>query len=273
MNIQEPVSPRDALDIVFAHRNRAYGAYQLRRHYPDALGRALGLGLLLVAILVVLPRIMAAFREMMPEEPLTEVVAKTTTIVIQNPPPTPLLKTPPPQKGAVEFPPKVVAPDNRVTEEKPVDVQTLLDDPRDIGGKTVDGPVDGPPTLDPVSAGIGTVETPKPTDEEPLESFSVHKMPSFPGGEAEMFKWIYQHMIYPEMARTAGTEGSVVLTFVVGKDGTISDIAVLKTPAGGNVLGKEATRVVQSMPRWTPGEANGHPVKVRFTLPIRFALK
>lgn len=273
MNIHESVSHRDALDIVFAHRNQAYGAYQLRRHYPDALGRALGLGLLLVAILVVLPRILAAFREMLPEEPLTEVVAKTTTIVIQNPPPTPLLKTPPPQKGAVEFPPKVVAPDNQVTEEKPVDVQTLLDDPRDIGAKTVDGPVDGPPSLDPVSAGIGTVDAPKPADEEPLEAFSVHKMPSFPGGEAEMFKWIYQQMVYPEMARTAGTEGSVVLTFVVGKDGAISDITVLKTPAGGNVLGKEAVRVVQSMPRWTPGEANGHPVKVRFTLPIRFALK
>jgi protein TonB len=75
------------------------------------------------------------------------------------------------------------------------------------------------------------------------------------------------------MAREAGTEGSVVLTFVVGKDGGISDIAVVKTPAGGGILGKEAVRVIQAMPKWSPGEANGHPVKVRFTLPLRFSLK
>lgn len=88
-----------------------------------------------------------------------------------------------------------------------------------------------------------------------------------------MFKWIYKHVVYPEMAREAGTEGSVVLSFVVGKDGDITNISVLKTPAGGGILGKEATRVVQNMPKWSPGEANGHAVKVRFTLPIRFALK
>ena len=88
-----------------------------------------------------------------------------------------------------------------------------------------------------------------------------------------MFKWIYKHMVYPEMAKEAGTEGPVVLTFVVGKDGNISDIAVVKTPAGGGILGKEASRVVQAMPKWSPGEANGRAVKVRFTLPIRFELR
>ena len=73
MTTHESVSHRDALDIVFANRNRAYGAYQLRREYPATLGRALGIGLLLIGLLVLLPRIIAAFSSLVPEEQITEV--------------------------------------------------------------------------------------------------------------------------------------------------------------------------------------------------------
>lgn len=63
----------------------------------------------------------------------------------------------------------------------------------------------------------------------------------------------------------------MVLGFVVGKDGSINDISIMKDIGGG--CGKEALRVVKNMPRWIPGEANGHAVKVRFTLPVRFKLQ
>jgi protein TonB len=274
MTTTENVSPRDALDIVFANRNRAYGAYQLRREYPNTLGRALGIALLLIGVFLLLPRILAAFASILPEEPSVDVIASTTVINIEQPPPAPLLKTPPPPpKAAIAYTPPVVAPDDQAPDEKPQDVQTLLEDPREVGAKTIEGPGEAPPSLDPPSTGLGVVETPKPADDDPLEPFAVNKMPSFPGGEAEMFKWIYKNINYPEMAREAGTQGSVVLTFVIGKDGNITDIAVVKTPAGGGILGKEATRVIKSMPNWIPGEANGRAVKVRFTLPIRFSLK
>ena len=260
------------LDIVFANRNRAYGAYQLRREYPNTLGRALGVSLLLIAAFLMLPRILATFSSLVPEKGPTRMIIEPRIINIETPPP--VLSTPqPPPKAAIAYTPRVVAPDNDVPEEKPQDIQTLLEDPRDVGAKTIEGPADDPPSLDPPTAGLGIVETPKPADDDPVDPFVVNKMPSFPGGESEMFKWIYKHIVYPEMAREAGTEGAVVLTFVVGKDGNISDIAVVKTPAGGGILGKEATRVVQTMPKWSPGEANGRAVKVRFTLPIRFALK
>ncbi len=274
MTTHESVSQRDALDIVFANRNRAYGAYQLRREYPATLGRALGIGLLLIGLLLLLPRILAAFMSLTPEKPITEVIANTTVINIEKPIPPPVVSAPPPPaKPAIAFPPPVVAPDDKVPEEKPIEVQTILEDPRSVGSKTIEGPDDGPPTLDPPSKGLGAIEIPKPPEDELVEPFAVNKMPSFPGGEAEMFKWISKHLEYPDMAREAGTEGLVVLTFIVSKTGSISDIAVVKTPAGGSILGKEATRVVESMPTWFPGEANGHPVKVRFTLPIRFDLK
>ncbi len=100
--------------------------------------------------------------------------------------------------------------------------------------------------------------------------FDVQKPPSFPGGEAALMRFLAENIKYPEMAREAGIQGVVVVSFVVGKDGNINDIALLKEVGGG--CSKEALRVVKTMPRWSPGEAQGHAVKVRFTLPVRFAL-
>lgn len=274
MTTHENVSPRDALDIVFANRNRAYGAYQLRREYPANLGKALGIGFLLIALFLLLPYILDAFNGPEPEESITEVIACPVPISIEKKVPPPVVNTPPaPPKSSIAYKPPVVAPDPLAPEDPSPDVQSVLEDPRNVGSKTVDGNPEGPPALDPPNTGLGVVEAPKPAEEDPVEPFLVNKMPSFPGGEAEMFKWIYRNVRYPDMAKEAGTQGQVVLVFVVGKDGSISDISVVKTPAGGNVLGKEASRVVQLMPKWSPGEANGHPVKVRFTLPIRFSLQ
>lgn len=274
MTTQQPVLQRDALDIVFANRNRAYGAYQLRREYPTTLGRALGIGLLLIGLMVLVPRIFAAFSAVVPEEPVNDVVVSTTVINIEKPPVPPAVVTPPPPpKPSIAFPPPVVSPDEMSRKKNLWTSSPCWRTPVTWAVKPLKGPVEGPPSLDPPSTGLGVLETPAPADNEPVEPFLLNRMPGFPGGEAEMFKWIYKHINYPEMAKEAGTQGQVVLMFVVGKDGGITDITVVKTPAGGGILGKEAMRVVQSMPRWSPGEANGHPVKVRFTLPIRFSLQ
>jgi len=273
MTTHESVSQRDALDIVFANRNRAYGAYQLRREYPNTLGRAFAMGLSLIVLMVLLPHILAAFSSTLPEKPITGVIAEPTVIILEKPAPPPVVQIQPPPLAAIAYTPPVVAPDDEVPEEKPVEVATILEDPRTVGAKTVDGPPDGPPMLDPASTGLGIIETPPTGDEKTYDGFAVNKMPSFPGGEAAMFKWIYKHLSYPEIAKEEGVQGQVVLTFVVGREGAISDITIVKYPVGGNILGNEATRVVKAMPKWSPGEANGHPVKVRFTLPIRFALK
>jgi protein TonB len=275
MTTHENVSPRDALDVVFVNRNRAYGAYQLRREYPDNLSRALGFGLLLMAFLFVLPRIVAAFSTLIPENPPMDYTdcRFIVDVKLSPPPPRVLSAAPPPAKATFAFKPPVVAPDQEVPDEHQTDVQAVLADTREVGTRTVDGPPEGPPTLDPISAGLGEIELPKHEEDEPMDGFAVHKMPSFPGGDAEMFKWIYKHIQYPDQAREAGISGPVVLQFVIGKDGSIGDIVVVKTPAGGAILGKEAIRVIQSMPKWSPGEANGRAVKVRFTLPLRFELK
>lgn len=98
----------------------------------------------------------------------------------------------------------------------------------------------------------------------------VEAMPSFPGGEAEMVKFISENLRYPVVAQEAGIQGRVTLRFVVSKTGTIENITVIRSLDPS--CDKEAIRVVKSMPKWTPGKQNGLPVNVYFNLPISFKL-
>lgn len=99
----------------------------------------------------------------------------------------------------------------------------------------------------------------------------VEDMPAFPGGEAELFKYLGKAIKYPQMAQDAGISGVVYVTFVVGKDGKISDAKVLRGIGGG--CDEEALRVVRAMPTWKPGKQRGKPVTVQYNLPIRFTLR
>lgn len=95
--------------------------------------------------------------------------------------------------------------------------------------------------------------------------------PSFPGGEAALFRWLNLNIKYPDAACNAGIQGKVIVSFVVERDGSVSDIRLLrrKHPA----LDGEACRLVGSMPRWIPGQNNGQPVRARYSLPITFKLQ
>jgi TonB family protein len=106
------------------------------------------------------------------------------------------------------------------------------------------------------------------TDAAPL--IVVDQMPVFPGGEAKMFKYLSTNIKYPALAREVGIEGTVYITFVVNEDGQLSNFIVKRGVAGGCT--EESLRVLQSMPKWTPGKHKGQKVKVIFTLPIKFQL-
>lgn len=114
-------------------------------------------------------------------------------------------------------------------------------------------------------------EPAKPVEDKVYEMFDIAKSPSFPGGESAMMNYIAEHLQYPPLAREKSITGTVAITFVVDQEGKVTNAQILKDIGGG--CGKESIRVVESMPRWNPGEANGHPVKVRYTLPIRFRLE
>lgn len=120
------------------------------------------------------------------------------------------------------------------------------------------------------------VVTPEETIEivpetEEIYSF-VQKMPEFPeGGEAALFQYLRDELDYPEIAKDAGIQGTVIVGFIIEMNGEISNVQILRSVH--STLDKEASRVVEKMPKWTPGEQNGRMVRVKFTLPIRFSLK
>lgn len=95
--------------------------------------------------------------------------------------------------------------------------------------------------------------------------------PSFPGGLRAMYTYLNQNVVYPEEAKENGWSGRVILTFVVGKDGKISDVKVVETPQP--ILANAVVYVVQRMPRWTPGHMSGIPIRVRYTLQFKFHLE
>lgn len=99
----------------------------------------------------------------------------------------------------------------------------------------------------------------------------VEQMPSFPGGNQAVFQYLSKHIKYPVVAEDKGIQGLVIVTFVVERDGSVTDVRVAKSVDAS--LDKEAVRVVSDMPRWIPGKKNGKAVRVRYTVPVTFRLK
>lgn len=107
---------------------------------------------------------------------------------------------------------------------------------------------------------------------EPEKVFDmVEQMPTFPGGQTELMAYLGKNIKYPTIAQENGTQGRVIIQFVVERDGTISDVHVAR--GVDPYLDKEAVRVVQSMPKWIPGKQNGKAVRVKFTVPVMFRLQ
>lgn len=108
-------------------------------------------------------------------------------------------------------------------------------------------------------------------EEEEAQIFTVvESMPGFPGGETAMKRYLAENIQYPQMARESGIQGRVFVTFVVEKDGNVTDVRVLRGIGGG--CDEEAIRVIKNMPRWDPGKQRGKPVRVQFNMPIMFKL-
>lgn len=129
-----------------------------------------------------------------------------------------------------------------------------------------------PSTAVPVSGSLeAKADTVSPRSEDGARVFDlVETMPSFPGGMAELMRYLGSQIKYPAEVWKAGIQGRVVVTFVVEKDGQVSEPTVNRSVHP--LLAAEALRVVRGMPRWTPGMRHGEPVRVRYTLPIMFSL-
>jgi len=99
----------------------------------------------------------------------------------------------------------------------------------------------------------------------------VESMPEYPGGEPALYKFLAENIKYPQMAKESGIQGRVFVTFVVERNGAVTDVRVLRGIGGG--CDEEAIRVVKNMPQWTPGKQRGKSVRVQYNLPVKFTLQ
>jgi len=254
------------LELVFDDRNKEYGAYDLRKHYSNTLVKAMSITFIGVALLLTAQHILYKPK---PFEHTTVVEFKTLPPPTTTKPPIvpPRVEPPKPhvQVSTVRFPPPVVRPDEAAVEPpKLTELQTAA-----IGTKNQKGVDDGANIDIPESSAGGGMA--KVTEDDKLrEMNAVEVLPQPVGGAEAWAKFLQKNMHYPAQASDNHVQGKVIVSFVVGKDGRISDIVVDRGPGYG--LDEEATRVLRMAPAWKPGIQNGRPVSVRFTLPITFVI-
>lgn len=252
--------PTNFDDLVFANRNREYGAFVLRKGYITNVYFGMAVTLILLLFVLISPIIVELFRgNEINERPALKKLVYTE---LTAPPPIDKLKPPPAQihlpklQKVIKFvPPKVVK--ESITESAPT-IQEIRDN------ETASVAVEGTEFVfeEPVEEVI----------EDDNELFTVvEQNPEFEGGYAAMMAFIQKNMVYPPIARRMQVDGTVHISFIVSKTGTISEVKVLRGISAE--CDKEAVRVVELMPPWKPGKQNGRPVNVRFVMPLKFRLR
>ena len=250
-------------DLVFEGRNQEYGAFELRRNYNRRVTFIIG-GMIVFSLALLGVK---KFMDRPQDEEAVEKIVNTQIDLtppppIEEVPPPPPPPPPPPMVEMVKFTPPVIKDD--AVEEEP---QKLQEDVKDVNVSTKDqeGEKDivAPPT-----------EVKGPTEAAAPEIFTiVEEQAEFPGGIAELGKFIQKNLQYPSMAREAGISGKCFLKFVVNEGGEISNVEVLKGVSGCSDCDKEAVRVVKSMPKWKAAKMTGRSVKCYFNLPISFKIQ
>ncbi len=259
-------------DVIFEHRNKAYGAYLLRQKYSGHIKKAALVGTSMFLLLVSSPLIadkMKGNYAFMDNTAVTMAeLPKVTPPPVEPPKPKPPV-TPPPEKQikTITFtPPKVM--DNPI-EEPPMPKMDEIT--AAVSTKTQDG-VEGnlPPIAAPEAPPVGTEEPKKVEATKDVDFIIVEQMPEFENGVKAMYDFLSKNMVYPTIARENGIDGTVYVGFVVNKDGVIRDVHVKRGIGGG--CNEEAMRVVKMMPHWKAGKQNGKAVNVAFTIPVKFKL-
>ena len=178
-----------------------------------------------------------------------------------EPPPPPPPKVEPPKVEMAKFTPPKIVKDNEVKEEEKPPEQEKLEDTK-IGTVNQEGVKDDGITAPPVSdAGKGVVEAPKKDDEDYDKTFTKVEIESdFPGGSAAWLRYLNKNLRYPDDAVNNEIQGTVVVQFIVDKEGNVSDVKAISGPENGG-LREEAVRVIKKSGKWTPAIQNGRQVK------------
>lgn len=266
-------------DLVFEGRNKAYGAYRLRRGTSKRNVLAIIIMLVAAAIIAALigvNAIIEANKEKVAvttDVELSKLAEKKEAKVEKKAP----VKVEQKQevvekvKSSVKFVAPIIKKDQDVTPADELKSQEDLSQNKTaIGSFDVKGNDDAEGEVLKAKQEIAQPE-PVQKEEEQKVFDVVEQMPQFPGGPSALFEYLSKNIKYPVVAEENGVQGRVIVTFVVEKDGSITDVKVVKSVDPS--LDREAKRVVSSMPHWIPGKQNGSAVRVKYTVPVTFRLQ
>ena len=271
------------VDMVFAGKNKEYGAYQLRK---GTSGRNIKALLILVIAAALVGGFLAwkvieqkqaeeqqAYMEAMELAKLQQQAKKDEKKKEPVKPKIEPKKEIPVARETQKFTAPVIKKDELVKEENQVKQMDKLDEKVAVGTENKEGVKDR--TIEAVRSEIAVAAPPPPPAPKPEVSTKVfdvvEEMPSFPGGQGALMSYLASNIKYPVVAQENGVQGRVIVSFVVERDGSISDVRVARSVDPS--LDREAQRVVKSMPRWKPGKQNGSAVRVKYTVPVVFRLQ
>ena len=277
------LTSREWREIVFEGKNKEFGAYKIReaspaRHTKAVVSVLVAVGIILVLLILSISGVFAKPEEdtvavstvqelvtMETEEEIEEEIEEET---FQLPEPEEIV-APEEVANQQQVTALLIVEDEQLEEDKQVKNQDeVLDNEAAVGAVDI---TEGTNDLNKVMVKEEVIAEPKVEEEQPMSIAMVEQKPQFAGGEAAMYKWLSDNIVYPPAAAEEGVSGRVVVEFVVGKDGSISNVRVVRSRH--TTLDKEALRVVKAMPNWIPGRNNGQPVKVTYTLPVTFKLQ
>jgi periplasmic protein TonB len=251
----------DVLDILFDNRNKQYGAYTLRRHYPSRLKMALGLTLsssLFMGLLFRNEGISTIYTEQ--EKPVVRVIEIAPFAPLPKPPEAPPL----PRKAQSSYSDqmKLVAnPDEKRMMKTIEDISMST-----IGANNVEGPADA--SLPNMPAQVQSNETVTSPAKPAMPAFEVmEQQPEFPGGTQAWANYLNRNLQTPADMEP-GEKKTVLIKFIVDADGSVTGFTVVRS--GGYAFDNEVIRVLRKMPKWKPAIQNGHAVTVSFTQPVTF---
>lgn len=268
----------DWVDLVFEGRNKAYGAYRLRK---STTKRNI-LAMVAVVILLVVAFIILTVKNFVDEQRAKVAMTQVAELTNYEQPKKKAevkqkkIEVEPERvvervKSSIKFTAPVIKNDDEVKPDEELKTQDeLMSTKTAIGTFDVKGNDDANGEVLKAKEVIAEPEPPKHEEENKVFDI-VEQQPLFPGGPAALMKYLSENTKYPVVAQENGVQGRVTVQFVVEKDGSISDVHVLRGVDPS--LDKEAVRVVKSMPRWTPGKQNGITVRVNYRVPVLFRLQ
>ena len=264
------LTSKEWCNLIFEGKNKNYGAYYLRKTSNKRHIRAMLAVLIFVIAVIFVPLLIESVT---PEKNInieygatelsnldTDQLDKEDIIEELNAPP------PPEIMASIAFVPPVIVDQVTVETEIPP-TEKIIESDAAIAAKTIDSDSNKGEHIDDLDK---IVVPPKVEEKEEIFK-AVEQQPEFPGGMAELMRYLNNNLRYPPAAQEQGISGRVSVQFVVSKTGAISDVRVIQ-PLHPS-CDKEAARLISSMPKWIPGKQNGVPVNVYYTVPIRFKLE